>query len=166
MRKLFGVAGGLAGLALMGGTVFASSGPTSGALTAQPEGTLTIKYVSSGTHNGDYSATWDWTSPAPGLQSNQQVMLIGDSGTSVNLSKTPETMIFGQASASGGTATLYIKPSEYFATKTSPETFEMFALFSSTPTGQLPEVPYAAGLPVAAAVALGGIWLYRRRHAR
>lgn len=161
MRKMLGIIGGLAGLALMGGTAFASSGPL-GALTSQPDGTLTIQYVSSGSHAGDYEATWNWS----GIQPNQSVMLIGDSGTTVSLTVSPETVVFGQASASGGTATVYIPPSDYFASPASPETFKMYALFSSTPTGQLPEVPYAAGLPVAAALAFGGVALYRRRHAR
>ncbi len=165
MRKIMGIIGGLVGIALMGGTAFASSGPTSGALTAQPEGTLTIQYMSSGAHQGEYAATWNWTAPAPGLQPNQEVMLVGDAGTSVSLSKTPETLVFGTAAPSGGTATLYIPSTDYFASKANPETFEIFALFSSTPVGQMPEAPYAAGLPLAG-VALAGFTLYRRGLAR
>lgn len=162
MRKIMGIIGGLAGLVLMGGTAFASSGPTSGALTAQPEGTLTIQYESSGPYKGEYAATWNWT----GLQPGQQVMLVGDAGSSVSLSSGKlETILFETASPSGGTATVPIPAGDYFASPTNPETFEMFAVFSSTPVGQLPEVPYAAALPLAG-VALGGFALYRRGLAR
>lgn len=139
------------------------SGTTS--LTSQPEGTLTIAYDNqAGTSAyGEYVATWNWTSPAPELRPNQPVMLVGDMGTGpVSLSASPATLLFGKASSTGGVAVIDIPASDYFATESTPETFEMFALFSSTPTGQMPEVPVAAALPLAGLV-IGGFALYRRR---
>lgn len=122
-----------------------------GALTAQQEGTLTISYDQK--LNG-YEAVWKWS----GLKANQQVMLIGDKGTSIT-TQTPETLLFGTASPQGGSATIFIPKEDYKATNKTPETFEMLALFGSTPTGQLPEVPYAAALPL---TALLGPFLFRR----
>lgn len=156
MRKALGIIGGLATLAIMGGSAMAATTP-SGALAAQPEGTLSIQQVTSGTHKGQYEAIWTWS----GLQPNQEVMLIGSPGTSVSFTNE-ETLDFGQTSPNGGTVTIYF--SDYNASPSHPETFEAFALFSSVPTGQLPEAPYAAGLPLAA-LALGGVVWYRLRRA-
>lgn len=160
MRKMLSMAviGGVASLLLVGGTAFAASSP--GAFTAQPEGTLTIQSVSSGTNAGEYEAIWNWS----GLEPNQSVMLLGVKGTKASLSGSPETFVLGTASTNGGTATIYFPASDYHASPSSPETFTAYALFSSPPTGQLPEVPYAAAIPAAGIVA-GMALLYRRRHA-
>lgn len=87
-------------------------------------------------------------------------MLIGDKGSTVSTALQPETVLFGTASSQGGEASLLIPASEYDATASTPETFEMLALFESTPTGQLPDVPYAAALPIVA-LGLGVLWWRR-----
>ncbi|PSR20087.1 MAG: hypothetical protein C7B45_16590 [Sulfobacillus acidophilus] len=129
--------------------------PSGGSLTAEQQGTLTVTYNA---QEHGYEAVWVWS----GLQPNQQVMLIGDKGTAVSTAIQPETVLFGTASSQGGTATIFIPANDYDATASTPETFEMLALFGSTPTGQLPDVPYAAALPVVA-FGLGALWWWRRR---
>lgn len=133
--------------------------PPGGALTAQPEGTLTITPTT-----GGYNAVWNWKKPAPGLVVGQETVLVGDAGTSVSLNgpPAPETILFATVS-SRGTVTFFIPKNEYFATKKNPETFEAFALFASTPVGQMPEVPYAAGLPLAAFAGMAGLFFWHRR---
>lgn len=127
--------------------------PGTNSLTSQPEGSLTITR-----HTSDYVATWTWS----GLTVRQEVMLVGDQGSGpVSLSSKPETLLFGTVKKAG-IAVIDIPFSDYKATKQNPETFEAFALFSSTPTGQMPEVPVAAALPLAG-LAVGGFALYRRR---
>lgn len=126
-------------------------------LTAQPDGNLTFMPTA-----GGYNAVWTWS----GLTVGQQVLLIGDSGSTVSLNPTPpsilQTKIFAMVTTPG-TATFFIPSNQYFGTKTSPETFEAFALFASTPVGQMPEVPFAAGLPLAALAGVAGLFFWSRR---
>ena len=137
----------------------AAHDPPGGALTAQPEGILTIVPTA-----GGYNAVWNWTNPSPGLVVGQEAVLVGDAGPSVSLSGPPpqETTIFATV-VSPGTVTFFIPANEYFATTQNPETFEAFALFASTPVGQMPEVPYAAGLPLAALAGVAGLFFWHRR---
>lgn len=123
------------------------------ALTSEPEGTLTITATP-----GGYDALWDWS----GLVAGQQVLLVGDAGSSISLGGPSETTVLTTVSTAG-TVTFFIPSSDYFASPTSPETFAAFALFSSAPVGQMPEVPLAAGLPLAALGGVAGLLLWKRR---
>jgi len=130
--------------------------PASSGLVQNANGSMTI----TGPVNGNYSATW--TSSPTILAPGATVMLLGYSSPNPTVATPPETMAFGTVQTAG-TATVTFPASDFYGTSQSPEYFEMMVIYATTPVGDTPEVPYAAGLPLVAGLVLIGLAQLRKR---
>ncbi len=119
-------------------------------------GSLTI--VESKTQPAMYKATWTDS----GLSQGESVYLTGIAGNQAD-STTGQLKVLAQGTATTGSASVYF-PISKGGTKANPVTFEMHtsADLESLPTGQTPEVPWAAGLPLLAIVPFAAAMLKKK----
>lgn len=111
-------------------------------------------------HPGDYKATWTDSLLVSG--NSLSLYLVGLNGNHADsLTGSIAAIATGQVT-SPGTGVVYF-PESQGGTKTHPVTFEMHtpADLESLPFAQLPEVPWTAALPLAAAIPV--IWGFKRR---
>ncbi|MCY0865759.1 MAG: hypothetical protein OWQ57_12465 [Sulfobacillus sp.] len=130
--------------------------PSASGLVQNTNGSMTI----AGPTNGTYTATW--TSSPTILASGATVMLLGYNTPTPNVTTTPETIALGTVQTAG-TAVVNFPATDFYGTTTSPEYFEMMVIYATTPIGDTPEVPYAAGLPLVAGLLLAGVYGLRHR---
>lgn len=119
------------------------------------QGQLTI--TPSKSQPGYYKATW--TDPA--LMPPDSLYLVGLQGTQADNPTAPIAVIAGGTVTSNGLGIVYF-PEKYGGTKANPVTFEMHttADLESLPFSQLPEVPWAAALPLVGAIPIA--WRLKR----
>lgn len=134
--------------------------PTSGHDHDHDKGSLQITHSTSKPKY--YKATWT----EPKLSSGDSVYLTGITGTQAD-SANANLSVLQTGHAHNGYAVVYF-PMSQGGTHKKPMTFEMHttADFESAPVGQMPEVPWAAGLPLLAAFPIVGALLRRKSQAR
>ena len=107
-----------------------------------------------------WKATWNDSS----LKANTQVFLVGVQGNHADSTTNPiETLASGVSIP--GTAVVYFTPPLKGWSSTNQEAFEMHTVedTESLPVAQMPEVPWAAGLPIMGIVPLAYVAL-RHQH--
>lgn len=142
---------------------FGINDSTPGPSDSQDTGGLTI--VPSQSQPGKYKATW----VDPSLHPGEPVFLVGVQGTQADSTvATIETLATGTAmtTSNGVEGVVYFTPTPGTMTAANPESFEMHNVFDleSLPVSQMPEVPWAAGLPLIGLAPLAYFVLRHRHH--
>lgn len=135
--------GALAKSEVKSSMILIKSGNLKPEVILKQHGTITVSPVS----NGQWQATWTWQ----GLHNDMlPIILVGAEGTQVN-GGTSNISSESAPTYSGDSVTIdFTPPSSYPA---QPEVVQFISFgddgkFDVSPVGQLPEVPWAAGLPI------------------